>query len=176
MLSKLFIVFLKIGTFAFGGGYTVLSLIRDMIVIQNSWVQKEAMIDIVALSQMTPGPIAVNCATLIGSKIAGFSGAVIATIGVVIPAVLIVSLLNYLITKHNERRFIKNLLKSLRPASLGLIFAAGFMLFKDNVNKGNVNSVIPYIITLSAGLISYKFRPNPIIIISASALVGIFIF
>ncbi len=171
MISDLFFAFLKIGAFSFGGGYTVLALISDIIVVQNSWVDESSFIDIVALSQMTPGPIAVNSATLIGSKVSGFFGAVVSTVGVVLPAVIIVSLLNYIITKNSETDFVKHLLASLRPASIGLIFAASFMLFKNNVT----NYISVFIVAISA-IISYKFRTNPIIIILLSAVVGVFIF
>ncbi len=171
MISNLFFAFLKIGTFAFGGGYTVLALISDIIVNQNAWVTESAFIDIVALSQMTPGPIAVNSATLIGSKVYGFSGALLSTIGVILPAVVIVSILNYVITRNSEALFVKHLLASLRPASIGLIFAASFMLFQKNVHH-----VMSVVILLVAAGISYKYKPNPILIIAGSAVLGLFIF
>ncbi len=171
MIYNLFFAFLKIGTFAFGGGYTVLALISDIIVNQNAWVTESAFIDIVALSQMTPGPIAVNSATLIGSSTAGFYGAVVSTVGVVLPAVIIVSTLNHIIVKNKESKIVKNLLSSLRPASIGLIFAAAFMLFSRNVTD-----IKPLVFVVVSAFVSYKYRLNPIAIIAASAVIGVFVF
>ncbi|PID82975.1 MAG: chromate transporter [Clostridiales bacterium] len=171
MLDKLFFSFIKIGTFAFGGGYTVLALIKDIIITKNNWVNDEIFIDIVALSQMTPGPIAVNSATLIGSKISGLIGSIVATIGVILPAIFIVSILNYIITKNKKSRFIKNLLKSLQPASIGLIFAAAFTL-----GHKNIIDIKSFLIMVTTLIVAYKLRLNPIIIIICSGILGIVIY
>ena len=86
ILLELFLMFMKIGLFTFGGGYAMISVIEDICVDKKKWITHEEMMDVTVIAESTPGPIAINCATFVGYKIAGFFGALLATIGVVIPS------------------------------------------------------------------------------------------
>ncbi|WDU84107.1 chromate transporter [Caloramator sp. Dgby_cultured_2] len=107
MILKLFLTFFKIGMFSFGGGYAMLPLIQLNVVNQNNWLSHKEFIDIVAISQVTPGPIAINCATYVGYKLAGIFGAISSTLGVSMPSVIIMIFLTKLVLKLNNAKFLK---------------------------------------------------------------------
>ncbi len=124
-LLTLYVTFLKIGAFAFGGGYAVLPLITQYVVDQQGWLSAKELTDLVSLSQMTPGPIAINSATFIGTKVAGIPGAIVATLGNVTPQFILMMLLGYvLFTKEQEMPWLTKLLKGLKPAVVGLVAIA----------------------------------------------------
>ena len=122
---KLFYTFCKIGIFNFGGGYAMLALIQNEVVEKNGWMTSAEFTDIVATSQVTPGPIGINAATFVGSKVAGIPGSIAATAGFVFPSVFIVLFLGYLYYKYGNVGSIRGILNGLRPAVVALIGSAG---------------------------------------------------
>mgnify|MGYP001080662416 CR=1 FL=1 len=127
-LWQLFSVFLQIGAFSIGGGYAVIPMIRDQVVIHQGWITQKVFTDIITISQMTPGPIAINSATFVGLKIAGFSGALCATFGCILPSCIIVSVIAWIYMKYRKMTLLQGVLNSLRPAVVSLIGAAGLSI------------------------------------------------
>ncbi len=125
---ELFLSFLRIGAFSFGGGYAAMPLIQEEVVQRHAWISMADFADLVTISQMTPGPIAINAATFIGLQVGGLPGAVAATIGNVLPSCLIVTLLAVIYTRYRKLRLLQGILQMLRPAVVALIFTAGLQI------------------------------------------------
>ena len=125
MLLQLFLCFLQIGAFSIGGGYAAIPLIQNQTVELRHWLTEEQFMDLAAIAEMTPGPIAVNGATFVGLKIAGVPGAIAATFGCILPSLVIVSLLALIYRKYRKLPMLQSVLASLRPAVVALIAAAG---------------------------------------------------
>lgn len=130
MLIKLFISFLKIGLFSFGGGYAALALIQQEVVVDNGWLAIGEFNDLITISQMTPGPIALNSATFVGQRVAGFPGSLAATMGCILPSAIIVGALSYFYKKYKDLDAITEVLKFLRPAIVVMILIAGLDILK----------------------------------------------
>lgn len=122
--GKLLAAFLKIGLFSFGGAYGAIPLIRD-VVLENQWMDEEMFSNLVALSESTPGPIMVNMATYVGSKQGGFGGALVATIGVVLPSFLILLAVTILLHNFLKHKKVQAVLKGVKPCLMGVILATG---------------------------------------------------
>lgn len=131
---QLFCVFFRIGLFSFGGGYAVLSLIQKDVVEKFNWVSVSEFTEIVALSQVTPGPIAINSATYIGYTVTGnVFGSMFTTLGVVMPSFLVLFALVLFLNKYKDSLIIERAFKALRPVVLGLILAAGLALLNQKI-------------------------------------------
>ena len=173
---QLFISYLKIGFFGFGGGYAMLSLIQNEIVVQNGWLTNAEFTDIVAISQMTPGPIAINSATYIGYTVAGFWGSVVATVAVCLPALTLMILITRFFLRLQSNRYVKAALVGMNTVVIGMIGSAALLLMFPSSNDGHsfidAWSWIIFVITLYA---SYK-KLNPIMLIIASAIAGVVIY
>ncbi|MGV8980945.1 chromate transporter [Clostridium sp.] len=163
MLIKIFLSFLKIGAFSFGGGYAMLPLIQREIVTNNSWITYKEFIDIIGISQMTPGPIAINSATFVGFKVSGILGSLSATLGVVSFSFLLVSIANHYIVKFKESYILKAALAGMRPALIGLIISVFLSMGKESYK--DIKSVVIGIIILGL-LLTDKLHPILVIIIS----------
>ena len=122
---ELILSFLKIGLFSVGGGYAAMPLIEAQVVKLHGWLTMNEFIDLVTIAEMTPGPIAVNAATFVGNRIAGFGGAVCATAGCILPSLFIVSLLSVIYKKYRNLSVLQRILGTLRPAVVALIASAG---------------------------------------------------
>ena len=122
---QLFFVYLQIGAFAFGGGYAAMPLIQSLVVEGKGWLSMAEFADLTTIAEMTPGPIAVNSATFVGQKMAGLPGAVICTIGCILPSLIIVLILAYLYTKFSNLDIVKIVLGQMRPAVVAMIASAG---------------------------------------------------
>ena len=122
---QLFWSFLQIGLFSFGGGYAAIPLIQGQIVDRHGWLSMPEFTDLVTISQMTPGPIAINSATFVGIKIAGLAGAAVATLGCILPSCVIVTLIARLYLKYRSMALLQGVLGSLRPAVVAMIASAG---------------------------------------------------
>ena len=125
---QLFWSFLQIGLFSFGGGYAAIPLIQGQIVDQHGWLSMAEFTDLITISQMTPGPIAINSATFVGIKIAGLAGALVATLGCILPSCIIVTLIARLYLKYRSMALLQGVLGSLRPAVVALIASAGISI------------------------------------------------
>lgn len=125
---QLFLSFLQIGAFSFGGGYAALPLIQNQVVAVHRWLSLGEFTDLITISQMTPGPIAINSATFVGIKIAGFPGALAATFGCILPSCIIVSAIAYVYLKYRNLKILQGILNSLRPAVVAMIASAGLSI------------------------------------------------
>lgn len=178
---KLVWAYLKIGLFGFGGGYAMLSLIQSEIV-GSSWcpqITNQTFTDIVAISQMTPGPIGINSATYIGYVACGNSvlGSLVATIAVVLPPFVLVLYASHFITKHENSTIIKGAFMGLRPVVVGLIASAALLLMNGE-NFGTTEPDIIKSVLLCAGSfgVVYFTKIHPILVIIAAGIIGYFIF
>jgi len=171
LIIQVFLTFLKIGAFSFGGGYAVLALIEKEIVINNGWLGADEFIDIVAISQMTPGPIAVNSSTYAGFKVAGIPGAIAGTLGVTLVSfVLIVTAASKLETMKDSSA-IQWIFTGLRPAVLGLIASAAY-----SIAKSAVVDIQGIVIALAAFFVIAKWKIHPILVIALSGVAGVLLY
>ena len=125
---ELFLSFFQMGLFGFGGGYAVLPLIKEQVVIQHPWLTMSEFTDLITISQMTPGPIVVNSATFIGLRIAGVGGAFVATAGSILPSCIIVTMIAKLYLKYRSLNLFQSVLMTLRPCIVAMIASAGISI------------------------------------------------
>ena len=170
ILLDLFLTFFKVGAFTFGGGYAMLPLIQEEV-IANEWLFENEIINFIAVSESTPGPFAINIATYIGSEMAGIIGAICATLGVVLPSLIIIILVAKFFEKFKTNKIVKGCMTGLKPAVVGLIGASVLSIGKT-VFIENGFSIVSLILFLSMSVLAFK-KVHPIIIILISALVGI---
>ena len=173
---QLFLSYLKIGFFGFGGGYAMLSLIQNEIVEQRGWITASEFADIVAVSQMTPGPIAINSATYIGYSVAGVLGSVVATFAVCLPALTLMLLITRFFLKLRDNRYVKGAVTGMKPVVVGMIGAAALLLMfphsGERVAFVDAWSWLLFGLTL---LGSWR-KVNPILLIVLSAVAGVVIY
>lgn len=122
---QLFLSFLQVGMFSFGGGYAAMPLIQEQVVLNHGWLTMEEFTDLITISEMTPGPIAVNSATFVGTQIAGGPGAFVATLGCILPSCILVILIARFYLKYRNMSMLQGVLTSLRPAVVAMIASAG---------------------------------------------------
>ena len=180
----LFLGFLKVGCFAFGGAYGAIPLICD-VVMSYGWLSDEMLTYMIAVSESTPGPIMVNLATYIGSSQAGFLGAVIATLAVVLPSFLIILLVTALLKTALKNKYVQAVLRGLKPCVIGIVLATGIYMVLGNcfgtisIIKVNMQA-ISITALLVASILGYKYfakkKLSPIGLIILSAIFGIIIF
>lgn len=125
---ELFLSFLQMGLFGFGGGYAALPLIKEQVVVQHPWLSMSEFTDLITISQMTPGPIVVNSATFIGLRIAGVGGALVATAGSILPSCIIVTIIAKLYLKYRSLNLFQSVLTALRPCIVAMIASAGISI------------------------------------------------
>lgn len=167
---KVALSFLKIGAFSFGGGYAVLSFIQREVVEANGWITPEQFVDIVAIAEMTPGPIAVNSATFVGYNMFGVWGGIMCTLCTIAVPVTLSLIVSFYFSKFKENRQLQNVLKGIRPAVIGLIAASCLSIAEISITS--VYSLLFFGIAL---LLVWKFKVNPIItLIICGALGGVF--
>lgn len=126
--AKLFWAFLQIGAFSFGGGYAAMPLIQSQVIDQYGWMTISDFTDLITISQMTPGPIAINSATFVGNQTAGIWGALAATIGCILPSCIFVTMLAWVYDKYRNLRLLQGILEALRPAVVSMIAIAGITI------------------------------------------------
>ncbi len=180
-ILDLFLTFTRIGLFGFGGGYAMIPLIQREI-ISHDWLNPAEFADIVAVSQMTPGPIAVNAATFIGFRTYGVFGGILATIGLVVPSLVIIVIAGHMIEKFKSNRVLQAALSTIRPAAIGMIgsavmFFASMSVFAGDLRKGEFavhwQGVV---ILLVIGILSKRFKVHPIYCVIISAALGVLLF
>ena len=171
---QLFWVYFKIGLFGFGGGYAMLSLIQHEVVEKHQWITDAQFTDIVAISQMTPGPVGINSATYIGYIVSGNSvwGSAIATFAVCLPSFVLMLLVSRMVLKYKENRWVNAIFTGLRPAIVGLIAAAALSLMNGQ-NFPDIKSII----MCAAAFVAVKFlKIHPILMIVIAGVIGFFFF
>ena len=156
---QLFLSFLKIGAFSFGGGYAALPLIQGQVVKTHSWLSMSEFTDLITISQMTPGPIAVNSATFVGEKIAGIPGALCATAGYILPSCIIVTVIAKIYLKWRNMELFQGVLGSLRPAVVALIASAGIsILIKIRYSTNPITQITAFVMSTASPRLSARFR------------------
>ena len=173
---QLFISYLKIGFFGFGGGYAMLSLIHNEIVLQNQWLTNEEFTNIVAISQMTPGPIAINSATYVGYTVAGFWGSVVATLSVCLPALTLMISITRFFMRLKENTYMKSVIAFMRPVVMGMILSGAMLLLMPSADGGSSFIDGWSWALFGIALIASLKKVNPIMLIVLSAVAGIAIY
>ena len=184
---KLFLTFLKIGAVSFGGGYGMISLIREDC-LANAWLTESELLNFIAVAESTPGPIAVNMATFVGSSQGGALGALLATLGVVLPSLVIILLIATLLTKLLKYAGVKAVLGGIRPAIVGMILATAVTMFLSVVfSVKTVEStfvwgwkqlgIFALISAVAIGYAKWKKKAfSPILLILISGVMGVIVF
>lgn len=166
-LWDIFVVFMKIGCFTFGGGYAMIPLIEKEVITHKQWVEKEEIIDILAVSQSVPGAIAINSSTFIGYKIAGKKGAAFATLGVVLPSFVIITVLAAFFAKFQDYPIVKAAFTGIRPAVVALILLAAV-----KIGKTALQDKLTIFLSLLTFFLVILLDIHAIYIIAAGAAVG----
>ena len=168
-LLQLFLSFIQVGLFSIGGGYAAMPLIQSQVVDHYGWLSMSEFTDLITIAEMTPGPIAVNSATFVGIRIAGVGGAIVATLGCILPSCLIVSLLAFVYYRYKQMSALQSVLASLRPAVVALIASAGLSILKlvafggSGIGLENVDWV-GLALFAAAFVALRKFKRGPILV------------
>jgi chromate transporter len=187
ILLELFLIFLKIGSISFGGGYAMIALIREEVLLRG-WLTESELLNLVAVAESTPGPIAVNMATFVGSEMGGILGSLLATLGVVLPSFIIILLIAAVIRSFLRLGAVKAFLSGLRPVVVGLILATavtlllgtlfGIKRFSTPISVDPAGLLILAVL-IAASLLWKHFRrkqPSPIVMILLSAALGMLLY
>lgn len=172
ILLKLFWSFFQIGLISFGGGYAAMAPIYDQVVVKNTWITSGQFTDLITISQMTPGPIVLNSATFVGLQIAGFPGAVMATLGSILPSIIIVSILAYVYFRFSTLKVLQNVLSRLKPVVTALIAIAGISLIQSAFLTPDIN-VLNIAVFIGAFILLRKTKIDPTMIILLTGIVGV---
>ena len=168
MLFEMFITFFKIGAFTLGGGYAMLPIIQKEVVEKKKWIDEKEFLDMVAISQSAPGPLAVNISAFVGQKIKGIIGLIVATLGAVLPSVIIIILVASVFIGIENNPIVQRVFKGIRPAVVALIAAPVISMGKTaDINKKN------FIIPLIAVILVAFLNITPIYMILGAAVIGI---
>lgn len=182
IIMKLLSVFFQIGFFSIGGGYAIIPLIQEQVVNKWEWIDQNVFTNIITISQMTPGPIAVNTSTFVGLQVAGIKGAVAATMGCVISGIVISLLLYWFFRKNNGSVYVMQALNGLKSASLGLILSAavGILLltFCGTSSFGEIKGVDWIAVLIFGGTFAVlrKYKWSPILLMIGTGILGYFIY
>lgn len=184
ILLDLFLGFLRVGCFAFGGGYGAIPLIRD-VVLSYGWLTDETLTYMIAVSESTPGPIMVNLATYVGSNQAGFLGAVAATLAVVLPSFAVILFVMIALKNLLENKYMQAILRGMKPCVIGIVLATGVYMILNNaigITSGISLEWETIILTVVLAVIMFASNPilekkvSPILLIVISAVFGIVIY
>lgn len=165
---QLFLTFLKIGAFTFGGGYAMIPLISREVCVRRRWLSEEDILEVVAIAESTPGPIAVNSATFVGYRTAGFWGAFLATLGVVLPSFLIITAISFVLSEFRDIKAVRYAFWGIRAGVLALILKALCSMY-----QACPKSIIFYIISAGAFIFTAFLGVNAIFVIIGCALAGL---
>lgn len=179
MIGLLFLSFIQVGLFSVGGGYAAIPLIQNQIVNVHGLMTLPEFADLITIAEMTPGPISINSATFVGTRLAGLSGALICTLGCIIPSFIICLTLAHYYYKYRNFSGVQTILSSLRPAVVALISSAGlsiltlaiFQAEKHDIVLSNFR-IIEFLLFIGGLIALRKFKANPILIIFGSGLIG----
>ena len=178
-LLQLFLSFVQIGLFSVGGGYAAIPLIQEQTVALHGWLTADEFMDLATIAEMTPGPIAVNGATFVGLKVAGLPGALAATLGCILPSLVIVSLLSLLYRSYKEMPILQGVLGALRPAVVALIASAGLNMLLQLAFGGRMPAGPADIRLAGAGLfiaaffVLRKLKWSPVLVMALCGAAGL---
>ena len=168
---KLFLCFVQVGLFSIGGGYAALPLIQSQVVELNHWITMAEFTDLIAIAEMTPGPLAINTATFVGIRIAGIGGGLVGTLGFVFPSLIILSIMAFIYYRYRGLTVLQSILASIRPAVVALIAGAGLSILLQVLFGGgtmtaeNLNWVGGILFCLAFFLLR-KFKLSPILVMA----------
>lgn len=168
VIIKVFLAFLKIGAFSFGGGMAMIPFIEREVVTKYGWISKSEFLDVIGISQMTPGPIAINSATFVGYKVCGIPGSLIASVGVVLVAFILVIIASKTLAKFKENKKIQGALLGMKPVIIALVINAFISLSKESYH--DIKSLA--IAAICMFLILVK-KVHPILVIVIAACLGV---
>ncbi|EAG9406801.1 chromate transporter [Listeria monocytogenes] len=177
-LLQLMFVFFKIGLFSIGGGYAIIPLIQRQVVNQYGWINQQTFMDIITISQMTPGPLAVNTSTFVGIQVWGILGAIVATVGCVISGVTISVFLYRFFKKHSRSQYIMEVLSCLKASSLGLIISSAVSIlllsFMGSQTFSEIKSTDWFAIAIfgCSFFVLRKWKANPILVMVITGVIG----
>ena len=175
---KLFISFLKIGAFSFGGGYAAMPIIQSEVVDANHWLTIAEFNDLITISQMTPGPIAINSATFVGIRIAGIKGAIVATLGCIMPSFILVTLIAQVYMKYKKLRMLQSILSILRPAIVSMIAISGIKILQSafGLNEPVIENLKLHMLAIFiiCMVLLIKYNKNPIFVMVLAGLLNLF--
>lgn len=182
LFLQLFYTFFKIGLFGFGGGYAMISMIQGEVVTRYQWLTTSEFTDIIALSQMTPGPIGINSATYVGytaivnarySHAIGVIGSVIATVSVVLPSFILMIFISRFFLKYQKHPAVESVFRGLRPGVVGLLAAAALVLMNgENFGNNSYQVIISSVLFAGTFIASYRYKINPILLIIIAGVIG----
>lgn len=182
LFLQLFYTFFKIGLFGFGGGYAMISMIQGEVVTRYQWLTTSEFTDIIALSQMTPGPIGINSATYVGytaivnagySHAIGVIGSVIATVSVVLPSFILMIFISRFFLKYQKHPAVESVFRGLRPGAVGLLAAAALVLMNgENFGNNSYQVIISSVLFAGTFIASYRYKINPILLIIIAGVIG----
>lgn len=178
---QLFYTFFKIGLFGFGGGYAMLSMIQGEVVTRHGWLTSQEFTDIVAISQMTPGPIGINSATYVGFTATGSVwGSIIATLAVVLPSFILMLAISKFFLKYQKHPVVEAVFSGLRPAVVGLLASAALVLMNAENFSSPKEDMYSFIISCLIFLVAFvgtrKYKINPILMIVACGIAGLILY
>ena len=177
LLSSLFLAFTKIGLFTFGGGYAMISMIEHHCVEQKRWITHDEMMNVTVIAESTPGPIAINCATFVGYKQAGFVGALVATLGIVLPSFAVIYLISMFLDNFLELTIIGHAFKGIKIAVGILILDAAVTMIKKMPKKALPKGIMfsSFTVMLMIDFFSWNFSSICLMLIAAAVSLAIFI-
>ena len=177
ILFDLFITFAKIGLFTFGGGYAMISMIENNCVERKQWITHDEMMNVTVIAESTPGPIAINCATFTGYKKAGFIGALVATLGIVVPSFVVIYLISMFLDNFLELTIIANAFKGIKIAVGILILDAAFTMIKKMHKKKLPRAIMisSAIVMLCINIFAWDFSSISLMVIAAVVSLTIFV-
>ena len=178
---QLFYTFFMIGLFGFGGGYAMLSMIQGEVVTRHGWLTSQEFTDIVAISQMTPGPIGINSATYVGFTATGSVwGSIIATLAVVLPSFILMLAISKFFLKYQKHPVVEAVFSGLRPAVVGLLASAALVLMNAENFSSPKEDMYSFIISCLIFLVAFvgtrKYKINPILMIVACGIAGLILY
>lgn len=177
ILTDLLLSFMKIGLFTFGGGYAMISVIHNTCVEQKKWLTDDEMMNVTVIAESTPGPIAINCATYVGYKMAGMAGAVIATLGIVVPSFCVIYLISTFLDNFLEYALIAKAFKGIKVAVGFLIMDAGITMLKKMPKKRQprIIAACGFAALLLINIFSLKISSIVLMLLAAAISLGIFL-
>ena len=176
LILTLFLAFFKIGAFTFGGGYAMLSLLENEFVEKKKWLTKEEFLDMVAIAESTPGPIAINSATFIGYKATGVIGSAFATLGVVLPSFIIIFIISLFLDKFLTLTLVANAFRGIQACVVYLIGSTGIKLFKQMEKKPLPFAIMSTILVAMVTFSIFAIKFSSIVFILVSGAIGVIAF
>lgn len=175
-ILTLFLTFLKIGAFTFGGGYAMIAILENEFVENKKWLTKDEFLDMVAVAESTPGPIAINSATYIGYKIGGFFGAMFSTLGVVLPSFIIIYLISLIFDKFLKFKYVEYAFKGIQACVVYLILSAGIKMFKGLKKNVLSISLFSFVILAMLAISIFSINFSSVFLILICGVIGLAFF